>query len=258
MDFKNELTAAAAQQLACDYCCAAGDFMSDKNRVTLARNTEGQRRFRAEPDFFKAATMGGSAVISAASEMLEFSSEIAAKYSGARIFDEEVKWLVNSRLAEFNKAIAFHTIFYLPFTPYRYTARDGFRLRFYEEADIVRELYGIKGFDNALLYRSGGARRDVLAVCAINGANIVGMAGASSDSPRFWQIGIDVIPEYRGMGLGTELVSALTQAVFMHGAVPYYGTWSGNIASQNTARSAGYYPVWTEFSTRDVDVRGKK
>lgn len=255
MTFKNEMIAAAAAQLARDYCCSAEDFSGEKNRVTLSRNTEGQRRFRAEPEFFKAASMGGGAVISTASEMLEFSSEIASRYPGVRIFDEEVKWLINRKLEEYGRAIAFHTIYYLPVSPYRYIPKDGFRLQIYEEEDIVRELYGFKGFENALMYRSDSPRRDVLAVCAINGRNIVGMAGASSDSPRFWQIGIDVIPEYRGMGLGTELVAALTQAVFMRGAVPYYGTWSGNIASQNTARSAGYYPVWTEYSTRSIEDR---
>ena len=93
----------------------------------------------------------------------------------------------------------------------------------------------------------------MLAVCAYNGRRIVGMAGASSDSERFWQIGIDVIPEYRGLGLGSELVSALTQAVFMHGAVPYYSTWSGNIASQNTARKSGYYPAWSEIDVSDIE-----
>lgn len=251
--FRNELTASAAEQLSRDYCCGAADFLGWENKVTLARIETGRRVFREQPDFFKAATMGRCTVISAASEMLEFSSELAAKYSGAEIFDEKRKWIINRKLADFNKAIAFNSIFYLPATPYKYAAKDGFRLRFYEENEIASELYSVSGFSNALMYRSDGARRDVLAVCAFNGRRIVGMAGASSDSPRFWQIGIDVIPEYRGMGIGSELVAALTQAVFMHGAVPYYGTWSGNIASQNTARKAGYYPVWSEFNAFDIE-----
>ena len=253
LQFKNELTASAAEQLARDYCCAPEDFLRSENKVTLARTESGQRRFKSGPSFFKAAAMGRGAVISAASEMLEFSSELAKKYDGARIFDQKQIWLINRKLAEYNKAISMNSIFYLPATPYKYTARSGFRLKFYEEAEIVSELYSSDGFGNALLYRAGGARRDVLAVCAYNGRRIVSMAGASSDSERFWQIGIDVIPEYRGLGLGSELVSALTQAVFMHGAVPYYSTWSGNIASQNTARKSGYYPAWSEIDVSDIE-----
>ena len=253
MTFKNEIIAAAAAQLASDYCCSAEDFLSFQNKVTLSRKAEGQRWFKPEPSFFKAAVMGRGAVITAASEMLDFSSELALKYTGAEIFDEQRKWLINRKLAEYGKAIAFNSIFYLPVTPYNYRLRDGFNFKFYEEDEIVRELYKVKGFDNALMYNADKPRHDVLAVCAINGGKIVGMAGASNDSMRLWQIGIDVIPEYRHMGIGSELVAALTQAVFMHGAVPYYSTWSGNIASQNTARRAGYYPVWTEIDAFDID-----
>lgn len=253
MTFKNEIVASAAAQLASDYCCNAEDFLSFQNKVTLSRKAEGQRQFKHEPSFFKAAVMGRGAVITAASEMLEFASELALKYSGTELFDEARKWLINRKLAEYGKAIAFNSIFYLPVTPYKYTARDGFYLRFYEEEDIVKYLYSVKGFNNALMYNADSPRRDVLAACAINGGRIVGMAGASSDSMRLWQIGIDVIPEYRNMGIGTELVAALTQGVFMHGAVPYYSTWSGNIASQNTAKRAGYYPVWTELEAFDID-----
>lgn len=253
MIFRNELITSAAAQLARDYCCSAEDFFSQKNKATLARIADGQRMFRADADFFKAAAMGQGAVISASNEMLEFSSELAKKYTGAEIFDEKRIWLINRKLAEFNKAITVNSIFYLPATPYKYTARDGFRLRFYEEYEIARELYGVKGFNNALLYRDDKPRRDVLAVCALNGGSVVGMAGASNDSRKFWQIGIDVVPEFRGRGIGSELVSALTQAVFMHGAVPYYSTWSGNIASQNTARRAGYYPVWSEICASDIE-----
>ena len=253
MTFRNELIASAAAQLACDYCCNPEDFLSLENKATLSRISSGRRRFREETDFFKAATMGYGTVISAASEMLDFSQDILGKCRGAEIFEQTKIWKINAQLAKYNKAIAFNSIFYLPSTPYRYVPKDGFRLKFYEEKEIVSELYPVKGFDNALMYNASKPRRDVLAVCALNGGQIVGMAGASNDSDRFWQIGIDVLPEYRGLGIATELVSALTQAVFMHGAVPYYGTWSGNIASQNTARRAGYYPVWTEINAYDIE-----
>lgn len=254
MTFKNELTAAAAAQLACDYCCAAEDFLNEKGRVTLARISDNRRRFRAEPDFFKAATMGFGTVICAASEMLEYAGELLQKCGGAEIFEQKKIWAVNSRLARYNKAIAVNNVYFLPESPYRYIPRGGFNIRLFEEEEIPPALYPIKGFNNALLYNSDAPRRDKLAVCAFNGKNIMGIAGASSDSPTFWQIGIDVLPEYRGMGLGSELVSALTQEVFMHGAVPYYGTWSGNIASQNTARSAGYRPAWAEMFASDIEA----
>ncbi len=46
-------------------------------------------------------------------------------------------------------------------------------------------------FDEAFCFNE--ASPDVLAVAAIIDNEIVGMAGASADSPSFWQIGINVI-----------------------------------------------------------------
>lgn len=253
MEFRNEFIASAAAQLARDYCCDPKDFLKNKNRVTLARFAEGQRRFKKEPDFFRAATMGFGTVISASSEMLDFCRELTEKTSGAEIFEQKKIWAINNVLANYNKAIGSASVYYLPRPKYRYIPANNFRTRLYEESEIISELYPVKGFSNALLYDAGNPRRDKLAVCAFNGEKIIGIAGASSDSPIMWQIGIDVLPEYRHMGVGSELVAALTQAVFMHGAVPYYGTWIGNIASQNTARKADYHPVWTEMFSFDIE-----
>ncbi len=252
MNFRNELIAAAAAQLARDYCCVPEDLLRSENKVTLARKMDGQRRFRKDPHFFRAVTMGMGTVISASSEMLDFSRELSERASGAEIFEQKKIWAINNALAEHNKAIGSANVYYLPVSGYRYIPANNFRTRIYEESEIISELYGVKGFSNALLYDSKNPRRDKLAVCAFNGEKIIGIAGASSDSPTMWQIGIDVLPEYRRMGVGKELVSALTQAVFMHGAVPYYGTWIGNIASQNTAHKADYRPAWTEMFSFDA------
>ncbi len=250
---KNELVSAVAEQLALDYCCNAEDFFCKENKATLANIMDGRRIFRAEPDFFKAGTMGNGTVITAAGEMLDFANELAKKYGGAEIFELTKIREINEQLVKYNKAIAFNSIFYLPVTPYKYIPSNNFKLRFYEKPEIISELYPVKNFNNALMYDSTKPRHDVLAVCAFDNGQIIGMAGASNDSERFWQIGIDVLPEYRRMGIAAELVSALTKAFFEHGAIPYYGTWSGNIASQNTARRAGYYPVWTEMNAFDIE-----
>ena len=253
MEFRNELIASAAAQLARDYCCSPEDFLRKENKITLARSAEGQRHFKNEPDFFRAATMGAGTVISASNEMIDFSRELIERCPGPEIFDQKNIWALNRVMAPYNKAVGTSNTFYLPTSPYRYIPQNNIRIRLFEEEEIVSELYPIKGFNNALLYSSEGLRRDKLAVAAINGVKIVGIAGASSDSLIMWQIGVDVISGYRGMGIGRELVSALTQAVFMHGAVPYYGTWNGNIASQNTAVRAGYRPAWAEMFSFDIE-----
>jgi len=250
--FRNELIEAAAVQLSYDYACAKEDFFSYENKVTVSRLKDGRRHFKEEEDFFKIATMGRGAVVSVNSAIMEFASKLAKNHEGIFLFDGKGIFSINKELEKHNKTIGIISQFYLPVTPYKQIKADGFRLKTYEYDEIHSELYRLKGFSNAIMYEDKGERRDVLAVCAVNGNSVVGMAGASSDSERFWQIGIDVLPEYRGMGIAAALVSALTVEVFMRGAIPYYGTWSGNIASQNVARKCGYYPAWSEMFAVDI------
>lgn len=248
-----EILQAAAAQLSYDYSCRPDDFFSTQNTATCSILNHGRREMKDTPDFFRMATMGKATVATADKHILPFVTELLKKYDGAQLFTGKVRYLLNSKLAPYNKVIDDVNIYYLPRTPYKYYRRDGFNIRVYEEQDIADVLYRYKGFSNALMYGSNKKRRDVLAVCALNGSDIIAMAGASSDSERFWQIGIDVLPEYRGRGIAAEIVSALTYEVFMHGAVPYYGTWSGNIASQNVAAKCGYSPAWTEMFCADIE-----
>jgi RimJ/RimL family protein N-acetyltransferase len=246
----NELIEAAAYQLAHDYACAPGDFFADRGRVTAAKCLPGRRMFKKEADFFKMASLGGCVVASVSAKMMTFTEELLSlfeKDEPSRLFQPAQLYLINKKLGEFGMTIGVNSVFYLPKTPYKFAARSGFNIRVFDENEIRSSLYEHQGFANALMYQQQAApRRDKVAVCAFNANNAVGMAGASSDSDRFWQIGIDVKPEYRGRGLAVDLVSALTREVFSMGAIPYYGTWAGNIASQNVALKCGYYPAWTE------------
>ncbi len=253
---RNELTELAAKQLAADYACNPGDFFGNISRVTKARFMEGYRAFKDEPDFFKMATMGSAVIASVSDEMLSFTTDLFAKAdkdNAVSLFDGLQLYALNKKLSYYNKAAGAARIYFLPETPYKFTPKSGYDIRVFDEAEIQTTLYQYRGFDNALMYSAKKERHDIVAVCAVNGRNIIGIAGASNDSGIFWQIGIDILPEFRGGGLASELVSALTQEVFMNGAVPYYGTWGGNIASQNVARKCGYYPAWSELYAFDID-----
>lgn len=256
--FNSELVELAAKQLAIDYSCNHTDFLGKKNRVTTSKISDGCRKFKDAPDFFKMSTMGKAVIASVSNEMLGFTTDLFSKFDGKEsslLFDGMQLYLINKQLEKFNKTIAVNKIYYLPKTPYKYNLRSGYNIRVFEENDIVKTLYKYEGFSNALTYNANGERHDMIAVCAVNSKNIIGMAGASNDSNLFWQIGIDIIPEFREKGLGVDLVSALTQEVFMHGAIPYYGTWAGNIASQNVARKSGFFPVWSEVIAFDIEKK---
>ena len=91
----------------------------------------------------------------------------------------------------------------------------------------------------------------MLAVVALDGEKIMGMAGCSADVPDLWQIGIDVLPGYRGHGVARTLVTLLRDEAFRRGAIPYYGTSLSNLASWKTALSSGFEPAWVEPEARE-------
>jgi len=138
-----------------------------------------------------------------------------------------------------------HSLYYLPdlarIKPI--VSPDGFVYEMVEQRDIPA-LYQFEGFHNAVQYDVNHPRPDVLATLAKKDGHIIGMAGASNDCAMMWQVGMDVLPEYRNFGLAAYLVSWLTFEILKRGYVPYYGTASSNIASQRVAHRVGYYPAW--------------
>ena len=102
-------------------------------------------------------------------------------------------------------------------------------------------------FDEAFCFSE--ASPDVLAVAAIIDNEIVGMAGASADSPSFWQIGINVNKNFEGRHIASGLVSILKSDILKKGIVPYYGTSFSNLASQHVAARAGFEVAWVELIT---------
>lgn len=114
----------------------------------------------------------------------------------------------------------------------------------------IADLYRYPGFDDALTYESWGRIRDQVAAVAWRAGEPIGMAGASDDAERFWQIGVSVTPGEQRRGLGRALVSRLTEEVLARGILPYYTTTTANIRSRAVAVSLGYWPAWTELYTR--------
>ena len=85
---------------------------------------------------------------------------------------------------------------------------------------------------------------DMLGVAAISDGKIIGMAGASADSPLFWQIGINVEKEAECRHIASTLVTILKEEIEKLGKVPYYGTSMSNLASQRAAVNAGFRVAW--------------
>ncbi len=123
-------------------------------------------------------------------------------------------------------------------------------IKILEEGDIL-SLYKDDRFHMALGYDNESDKKDVLAVVGYMDGKIAGVAGASNDSDTMWQIGIDVLPQYRRMGVAVTLTKTLTDEIIKRGKVPYYCTAWSNIPSKCNAIKCGYKTAWVEMAAID-------
>src|SRR5574344_610331 len=91
---------------------------------------------------------------------------------------------------------------------------------------------------------------DGLGVAAFDGDKMIGFAACSADCETMWQIGIDVLPEYRRKGIASALTSALAAEVINRGKVPFYCSAWSNIRSVKNAIRSGFRPAWVQVTAK--------
>lgn len=218
-------------QLAIDLNCLSDDFLSDGMVFVEARENPGRRPFPRGESHFDMLTMGRAVIVSATADLLEF---LKFQLRGKGAYDAFAMPFIRGQ-----------SLYYLPDLKRieRLPAPEGVRLVI-AEGTAIHEYYALPGFKNAIQYNVNHPRPDALAVVALKGDQVVGIAGCSADCERLWQVGIDVKPEHRQGGLASAIVNRLTHEVLERERVPYYGTSTCNIASQRVAQRSGYQVAW--------------
>lgn len=96
----------------------------------------------------------------------------------------------------------------------------------------------------------GRKHLDVLAVGAFENGKMIGLAGCSADCDTMWQIGVDVLPEYRRQGIASSLTSMLAVEVLKRDKVPFYCCAWSNIKSVRNAIKSGFRPAWVQVTAK--------
>lgn len=123
-----------------------------------------------------------------------------------------------------------------------------YELRVLHQSDFAA-LYG-GAWHNALCDKR--PQLDVLGVGAYDGDTLIGLAACSADCAAMRQIGVDVLPAYRRMGVAAAMSAKLTSRILAEGYVPFWcAAWS-NIPSVRTAIRCGFRPAWVELTARDT------
>ena len=94
---------------------------------------------------------------------------------------------------------------------------------------------------------------DVFCVGAYDGDKLIGLVGCEADCDMMWQIGIDVLPEYRRKGVGQSLTKKLAIEILKQNRVPFYCCAWSNILSRKNAIRSGFVPTWIEMTAKSIE-----
>ena len=243
------MNAILCRQLALDYCCTPEEILDGANHFTEYRRMDGRRRFQEGTDcFLKIAAVNGKLLFTGQREIAE---RCRARFGSACApWFFEVKSLreLDDMLRLYGRRIETAHPFYIAERPSE-ADTAGFEIRWFRDGEI-ESFRGDERFDEAFAFCPDAPDR--LGAAALREGRILGMAGASADSPTMWQIGINVAPGREGAGIGTMLVTLLKNEILRAGLLPYYGTAMSHLASQRLALAAGFVPAWAELVTSEL------
>ena len=235
--------------LALEYNCSPNDFYKSNNIITSVSCNEGQRIYAQKQTFFKMITFGSNVVISADTALHPFLEQYTDGKTGHYLFEIPNLLPIEKELNYHGYTLTQSFHMFLPAV--KCEPKKNYQLRWYIDEEI-HQFYGDSRFPNAICTEFTETRPDKIVVCAYDNDNIMGMAGCSEDAKGLFQIGIDVMPEYRSMGVGTYLVTVLKNRIIETGAIPFYGTSVSNYHSWNIAINSGFRPAWIEIAAQRI------
>ncbi|MGN0438561.1 MAG: GNAT family N-acetyltransferase [Lachnospiraceae bacterium] len=232
------------KQLAIDFCCSEEEVMSNENIFTEYMPQIGRRIFEEGECFLKVASVQGKILASGREDIINWVREHYKDSSGAWFMDFDNLRELDDKMKEFGCRIGQAHPFYIA-TEKSVVNTEGYVIKKYV-GDEIEQFRDDERFDEAFIFEE--LPKDEIGIAAIKDGKILGMAGATSDSELMWQIGINVMPEAEGLGIGSMLVALLKNEILDMGKLPFYGTAMSHIASQRVALKAGFYPAWAELS----------
>ncbi|MBE6612814.1 MAG: GNAT family N-acetyltransferase [Ruminococcaceae bacterium] len=242
----------ALRQAAIDSGCAPEDFLRTEPVVVTSRPHPDARRYLALPLFLDLTSYGSNIVASCDPRIADFARKFIDRPDIEHCYESTALYELNDELAKYGQRIRHMAEYWLP---------DVDALERAITANICplpTKLLTPPDFDALYLPEWSNAlcesRRelDVLGVGAFDGERMVGFAACSADGADMWQIGIDVLPDYRRRGIAKALVTQLAWEILDRGKVPFYCCAWANVKSARCAAASGFYPAWMAMTAKPI------
>lgn len=191
---------------------------------------------------------GNNIVAQTSPRLKDVVSQYIHTYPTEHAFETPNLHVLDQALEPFGLKVCFMAEYFLPDLDQLTAFPCPYELRVLQPADFAN-LYTDQ-WSNALCAQR--KHLDVLAVGAYDGDTLIGLAGCSADCDTMYQIGVDVLPEYRRQGISAALTSRLALEILDLGKVPFYCAAWCNLKSVRNAFKCGFRPAWIELTARDT------
>lgn len=244
-----EILRIAMCQSAIDANCCAEDFCQSQNKIVLSADHPNARKYLTLPFYCNLISYGNNIVASVNEEIADVVKKYINQYPVEHCFETPNMHVLNDELQKRGMRICFMVEYFLPDINVLTAKSCDYEMKILSPENFAN-LY-IAEWSNALCEKRKNL--DVLAVAAYNKDKLIGLAGCSADCEAMWQIGVDVLPEYRRKGVASALTSRLALETIHRGKIPFYcAAWS-NIRSVRNAITSGFRPAWIEMTAKSID-----
>lgn len=249
-----EILDIAMTQSAIDSNCNKSDFLKPENVVVFSKPNLKARKYLNLLFYCDLTSYGSNIVASVNAEISDFVKEYLNNseegYSPFDRFEPPYFFSLNEELNKYGYQIQFMAEYFLPDVNLLTPKTCGYELKLLESKDFV-DLYKPE-WSNAICEKR--KHLDVLGVGAYDGDKLIGLAGCSADCETMWQIGVDVLPEYRRKGIASTLTTNLAIEILNRGKVPFYCCAWSNIKLVRTAIKSGFLPAWVQLTAKRIDI----
>lgn len=253
-----EILQIAMAQSAIDSNCKAEDFLRGENVITISKPHTEARKYLELPHICDLCSYGTNIVATVGEEYRDLVTAYINKYSVEHCFETPNMHILNDSFQKHGYRVCFMAEYFLPDIEVLKTLPlpKPYETKVLTQKDF-ENLYKPE-WSNALCEKR--KQLDVLGVGAYDNGKLIGFAACSADCDTMWQIGVDVLPEYRRKGIASAITSQLAVEILARGKVPFYcAAWS-NIKSVRNAIKSGFRPAWVQMtvkSTEKVDEMNK-
>ena len=251
MIFTNkEIMQIAMKQSAIDANCHAEDFCKKESVVVTSVVNEYARKYLKLPFDCNLISYGNNIVASVKEKYREIVEMYINKYSVEHCFETPNMYVLNDELQKYGLQVCFMAEYFLPDVNHLTELHCDYKLQILKQKDFA-DMYQPE-WENALCEKR--KELDILGVAAYDNGKIMGLAACSADCESMWQIGVDVLSEYRRRGIASALTSRLALEILNEGKIPFYcAAWS-NLKSVKNAIKSGFRPAWIEMTVKDMNT----